>query len=63
MASQGKTVTLAVPEGAEGPGIVQVTVDGKDWAFVAGRPVEDVPANVVKALDEAGVDYETGKDA
>lgn len=57
------TVTLAQPKGLNDPGSVQVTVDGKDWLFRAGTAVENVPAEVVKALDEQGAKYDTGKAA
>jgi hypothetical protein len=51
------TVTLD-----KGSGPVQVTTDdGKDWLFLPGRPVDDVPAEVVKRLDENKAKYDKGK--
>jgi hypothetical protein len=51
------TVTLD-----KGSGPVQVTAnDGKDWLFLPGSPVENVPAEVVKVLDDEKAKYETGK--
>lgn len=53
------TVTLDKDSGP-----VQVTADdGKDWLFLPGRPVENVPAEVVKSLDEQKTKYDSGKAA
>lgn len=41
---------------------IQVVVDGKDWLFPENGTTEDVPAEVLKALDSAGFKYETEAD-
>lgn len=56
------TITLAPSKGLEDPGSYQVSVDGKDWLFQAGRPVDDVPDKVVKALEATGAKFSTGKE-
>lgn len=55
------TVTLALPKGPDDPGSVQVTIDGKDWLFQAGKAVDDVPDKVIKQLDAQSAKYDTGK--